>query len=219
MISILNNINIYFIRHGLSRGNLNPQKIGQSSDEPLTDKGIEQATKLGQRFLNQNIKFDKIFSSTYLRAKHTAEIIAKLLNHNEIIFSDALIEYDPGEWKGKDRRSIYSDHKASNKIINHHMHFKFPNGESYNQVARRVAIFVEDNIIHNEGVLSLAKLNKINIGVFSHAMTIKSFICYAIGIDGSSMSKIRIDNTAIQHLVFNEQGWHLYSLNDAGHLL
>lgn len=208
------------IRHGESYGNLEKNKIGQDADEPLTERGVNQSGRLGKRFLDSKIKFDKIFSSTYLRAKTTAEIFAKVVGHKEnIIYSDKLVEYNPGNWKGQNRSEMYSDPTNYSKMINQHMHFLFPGGETYHQVARRVAVYVEENIIHNEEILAKAQNDKVNIAIFSHGMTIKSFASYAIGIDASSMWKVRIDNTAIQHLVFNNDGWFLYSLNDCGHFL
>ncbi|MCF6796742.1 histidine phosphatase family protein [Bacillus sp. ET1] len=64
---------LYVIRHGEAKGNL--------PDDPLTQKGNEQAKKLIDFLLQrEEIEFDRIISSPYLRAKQTADILNKRLN-------------------------------------------------------------------------------------------------------------------------------------------
>jgi len=78
----MNNTIIYLIRHGQSQGNLDyTQGVGLESTElgtPLTDEGVNQAFNLSQAL--KNIKMDGIYSSHLIRAKQTAEIIARQFN-------------------------------------------------------------------------------------------------------------------------------------------
>jgi 2,3-bisphosphoglycerate-dependent phosphoglycerate mutase len=75
-----------FLRHGESIGNAQFRWQGQS-DYALTDKGRAQARAVAERWKSEGQKFDLILSSTLVRAKETAEIIAAAVN--------APIEYDP----------------------------------------------------------------------------------------------------------------------------
>lgn len=60
---------IYFVRHCSAQG--------QHKDSPLTYKGIEQAERLAKFFQNENILFDRIISSPYLRAIESIKPYAK----------------------------------------------------------------------------------------------------------------------------------------------
>ncbi|MEK7550317.1 MAG: histidine phosphatase family protein [Patescibacteria group bacterium] len=71
----------YLIRHG--------QKVGEAGDSGLTELGKIQAEKTAE-FLNDK-KIFKIYSSTFARAKETAEIINKTLKVG-IVFDDRLRE-------------------------------------------------------------------------------------------------------------------------------
>ncbi len=64
---------IYIVRHGESEGNIK-EILGFSPEVKLTDRGIQQVKDLSKNL--SFIKFDYIFSSDLLRAKHTAKILA-----------------------------------------------------------------------------------------------------------------------------------------------
>lgn len=67
-----------FLRHGESVGNAEGYFQGQH-DFPLTELGEEQAQKLAERWLAENVTFDKIITSPLLRASRTADIINNAL--------------------------------------------------------------------------------------------------------------------------------------------
>jgi broad specificity phosphatase PhoE len=64
---------IYILRHGESEANINKQ-IGLIPKASLTIEGRNQVKKAAQNFVN--VHFDFIFSSDFVRAHQTAEIIA-----------------------------------------------------------------------------------------------------------------------------------------------
>ena len=65
---------LYLIRHGETDYNNSLRFQGQT-DIPLNQKGIEQAEKAADFF--RNIPLQAIYTSTLIRAKTTAEIIAR----------------------------------------------------------------------------------------------------------------------------------------------
>ncbi|MFC1936538.1 histidine phosphatase family protein [Chloroflexota bacterium] len=67
------------LRHGESVGNLEHRFQGQA-EYPLTETGRQQAEILAQRWLDEEIEFERILSSPLARAKQTAEIIGSKLN-------------------------------------------------------------------------------------------------------------------------------------------
>lgn len=217
----MNDINIFLVRHGESFGNLDNDQIGQAAGTELTAKGIEQAKKLGERFSKLPTP-DFVAASSYKRAMDTCGIVVDVAGWNvKLEITDALIEYNPGDWMGMRRSEMYKNPKNLQDITYKNMGFKFPgvSGESYHRVERRAATYIEDAIIYNEGLLALAEKKEVNTVLFSHGMTIKALLFYVMTFSESFMWKVRIGNTSISHLVYNDKGWFLNSINDCGHLL
>ncbi|TSC68035.1 MAG: putative phosphoglycerate mutase [Parcubacteria group bacterium Gr01-1014_72] len=65
---------IYFVRHGVTRSNVERRSMGQRSDESLLPEGIEQAREIAE-ILPRN--FDVLLSSPLRRASETAAIISE----------------------------------------------------------------------------------------------------------------------------------------------
>ncbi|MDD5068397.1 MAG: histidine phosphatase family protein [Candidatus Pacebacteria bacterium] len=88
---------IYFVRHGEDVAD--KARLCQGPNDPLTETGKKQAQSVGKRL--KKIPIDRIFSSTYVRTKETAEIIAKVIG-KEIEYSDLITEWKvPSELIGK----------------------------------------------------------------------------------------------------------------------
>lgn len=86
---------VYIVRHGQVPHNALNQY--NTTDEDLTELGIQQAEELKDKIKNMN--FDIIISSPLNRAKHTANIIN--LNNLKIIYDDRIIERSCGDLSGK----------------------------------------------------------------------------------------------------------------------
>ncbi|MCX8109264.1 MAG: phosphohistidine phosphatase SixA [Verrucomicrobiae bacterium] len=83
-------MNIYFLRHGIA---ISRSTRGCTSDatRPLTNKGRSKLLAAARAMKKMKLKFDKILSSPYERAKQTAQLIAKeLRTSGEIIYTPAL---------------------------------------------------------------------------------------------------------------------------------
>ena len=74
-----NKIYITLLRHGRSRADDEQVHEGRY-DSPLTETGRTQARARAQLFIERNFRFDKIISSTLIRAHQTAEVIGQVLN-------------------------------------------------------------------------------------------------------------------------------------------
>ncbi len=82
---------IYLVRHSNA---VDPGTPGYEDDSqrPLTEKGRDKMNKIASGLKKMNLKPDLIVSSPYVRARQTAEILAKVLKYKRnIIFSDALV--------------------------------------------------------------------------------------------------------------------------------
>lgn len=80
---------VYIVRHGQVPHNALHQY--NTTDEDLTEYGVSQAVELSEKIKNK--QFDIIISSPLIRAKHTAEIIAK---NREIFYDDRIKERSCG---------------------------------------------------------------------------------------------------------------------------
>ncbi len=94
---------ILFIRHAYAPGNGDPENFDIkdcSTQRNLNEQGIEQSKKIGQFFTQNQIIFNKIFSSEWCRCKDTAKYA-----FNEFKTFDALNSFYQAKFlKNKDRQ-------------------------------------------------------------------------------------------------------------------
>ena len=61
-------------------------------DGHLSEDGKLQSERLGERFVKEGLKFDKIYSSKTIRAEETAQICCRVMGIEGIISSEELVE-------------------------------------------------------------------------------------------------------------------------------
>jgi broad specificity phosphatase PhoE len=93
---------IILIRHGITDANCGLEFEGEPH---LTRKGHEQSRKLADRLKRSGVMIDRIYASTLIRAKQTAQYTG-LKFFLPVILSDALVEIGTGKsnWKPKNTR-------------------------------------------------------------------------------------------------------------------
>lgn len=82
---------IYLIRHSNA---VDPGTPGyeEDSQRPLTEKGRDKMNKIASALKALKVKPELIVSSPYVRARQTAEILAKVLKYKrDLAFSDVLV--------------------------------------------------------------------------------------------------------------------------------
>ena len=145
--------NILLIRHGQSEWNKLNLFTGFKNIE-LSEQGIEEANKAGQNFKNLDIKFNIVFTSELKRAQETAKIILQKLdqwdflnNEGKIISNINLNERDYGDLTGLNKK------ETAEKFGEEQVHKwrrgysdQPPNGESLEDVVRRVTKYFEEVI-------------------------------------------------------------------------
>ena len=145
--------NILLIRHGQSEWNKLNLFTGFKNIE-LSEQGIFEANKAGQNFKNLDIKFNVVFTSELKRAQETAKIILQNLdqwdflnNEGKIISNINLNERDYGDLTGLNKK------ETAEKFGEEQVHKwrrgysdQPPNGESLEDVVRRVTKYFEEVI-------------------------------------------------------------------------
>ena len=145
--------NILLIRHGQSEWNKLNLFTGFKNIE-LSEQGIEEANKAGQNFKNLDIKFNIVFTSELKRAQETAKIILQNLNqwdslNNEgkIISNINLNERDYGDLTGLNKKET-AEKFGEEQVQKWRRGYSDqpPNGESLEDVVRRVTKYFEEVI-------------------------------------------------------------------------
>lgn len=205
-------IDIYLIRHAESMANRYHDDVihGSANDIELSEYGPEQAEKLANRFLKENISFDEVYSSIAVRADETAKTVCKIIGHplERIIRSEKLVELSKGDWKGELRKRIIKIYEESLDKWN----LIPPNGESYKMTAERMHEFLTEN--------ELSKYDGTDrkIAIFTHGNSIRSFLKPLFSLDAQKLYAIEIDNTSITRIKYDNGQWQLKTLNDHSHL-
>lgn len=132
--------NYFLMRHGESVSNTKGEiSATPSTNDPLTKKGEEQVLKAAKSLRKE--KIDVIITSPFVRAKQTAEIIAKEIGFNEEIKEDFRIgEISAEEWNGKH----WIEYQNQLNDIKGRFEKHVGNAENWEDVRKRVSEFMFD---------------------------------------------------------------------------
>lgn len=207
-------MNIYLVRHGVSEGNLNLTHQGENA--PLSAQGVKQVIQLANRLKDKNIT--SVYASPYLRAKQSAEIIAKELNL-PIEYWDLLKERKrPSEVEGLK----FDDPKATEiyELTRKNQtkpDWKYSDDESYSELLKRAKDVEQHLKSHHQGqnVICVSHIGMIMIialqMIMQDKLTPKAFWQF--------YHHSRHSNTGISQLEYSEKsGWNLVAWNDTAHL-
>lgn len=144
---------LYFTRHGKTEWNQELRFQGMTGDSPLLPTSYEEIKLLGQTI--KNVPFEKIFSSTSLRARKTAEGINQELEQPvEIIFTDELKELGLGKLEGQsimEMRKIYSDEMDHMRYRLDRYNPEVFQGEPIEQAISRISSVVQAAVDTGDG--------------------------------------------------------------------
>ncbi|PIN93286.1 hypothetical protein COU54_03725 [Candidatus Pacearchaeota archaeon CG10_big_fil_rev_8_21_14_0_10_31_24] len=133
---------LYIIRHPETEWN-KKRRLQGHKDSSLTIKGKNTAKKMGLELKDKNI--EKIYSSDLGRCIQTSEIISRILKV-KIVKSKELRERNFGDFNG------LPDKIVNQKMDRNRFNLKCPNGESFNNMKKRVLKFLK-NLPKNKNLL------------------------------------------------------------------
>ena len=208
----------YLIRHGESSSNATPGFVaGTNFDSPLTERGYEQARLLGGRLKREEVRFDRVYSSTLVRAVQTTETMLESMGlpGRPFVKVDALIEQQMPGWLGLPLEEVYTPEMLA-YIRGKGLDFVSPEGESHRMVQRRIATWLEDEIIYNEDLSGTE--TSLTVAIVGHGAATRCLIHYIMGFSDRFIERISLGNCSISRFLFDSKGWALNCLNDASHV-
>jgi probable phosphoglycerate mutase len=132
---------ILLARHGETDHNSPPQRVQGWIDIPLNDRGREQARELAAEIPPD---IAAIYSSHLVRARETAEIVSAALGR-PVVEDERLAESNRGRWEGRLLEEIErEDPELWAAWRRGGERFRFPEGESLQEHADRVAAALDD---------------------------------------------------------------------------
>ncbi len=132
---------VYLARHGRTAYNLEGRFQGQLP-VPLDELGREQAHELAERAAAHG--FAVLWSSTLLRARETAEIVATRIGL-EPREDTRLMETDAGDWTDRPFSQVHAEApELFAKFIAGDPTFAFPGGESFAEQEVRVCAALDE---------------------------------------------------------------------------
>lgn len=207
---------VYFVRHGESEHNAQP--IIQADDSPLSERGHQQAQTVAERLAH--LEFDALIASPILRAKQTAEHIARTTEH-DIVFSDLFVERrKPTSLENRP----WSDEAAAAKWLQWEASIyaggdRVENGENWEDFMSRIDNALQYLLDQPEQTIAV-----VTHGNFLRALTIRAL--FGDQLNGQLLKRFQeragIDNTGVSKLMYRDAfgedfAWRLVTHNDRAH--
>lgn len=176
---------IFLIRHGEVAWNRENAYIG-ATDLPINSEGKLQAVRLASRLEHEGIS--AIYSSSLMRARQTAEIIAERLGLVVRLISE-LREVDYGEWEGMPEAEllerypdVYPEWRRNPADI------RIPGGETFAELRDRAfPAFCRIAEVHSDE----------NVAIVAHKSTNRVILCCLLGISMDRYRQIGQVNSAL----------------------
>lgn len=184
---------LYLVRHMETVWNEQQRYIGVT-DLPLSAAGVKNAQLLAEFFKAKPVK--KLFSSEMLRARQTANILAKKLNC-PVTVEPLLNEINFGSWEGLTFNEIASNYRELSKAwLKNPFTVTIPGGESWDSFVARVKKGWEKvkKACVNESVL------------VTHAGCIKLILSWELNVELEKGWRIKQDKGAVNILDLNKVG-------------
>ncbi len=184
--------------------------IGDTFDPPLSERGLQQARLVGERFSTERV--DAVYASPLQRALETGREIAR---HHRLaptvvhdlreveIFRDIPADRSPGEFLGHGLLAGIRERMLREKTWD-----VYPYSEPSFDFRKRVANAIEAILAENEGQAIL---------VACHGGVINAYVAHIIGV-GYDMF-FRPAHTSVNVIYAGHGARALQSLNDVSHLL
>jgi broad specificity phosphatase PhoE len=200
---------MYLLRHGATENNLmKPPKLqGRGIDLPLSAEGRRQA-ECAQRALSKQ-KIAAVYSSTLLRAKETAQIVARPHRH-EVVTNELIIEVDVGRWEMRSWVDIAVEEPEAYRLFQDDPGTHgYAGGENLRQVMERATPALVEIMGEHLGH---------EIVVVGHNVLNRAFLAGVLELPLAKARNIHQENCGLNIVELREGKLKLVTLNAVGHL-
>ncbi|KYD31232.1 histidine phosphatase family protein [Geobacillus sp. FSL W8-0032] len=198
---------LYLTRHGETKWNVEKRMQGRQ-DSPLTEKGRQDAMRLGKRL--EAVELAAIYTSTSGRALETAELVrgARLI---PIYQDEQLCEIHLGDWEGKTHDEIQQmDPVAFDHFWNAPHLYAPQRGERFFDVQQRALEAVRRIVGRHEGETVL---------IVTHGVVLKTLIA---AFKGAPLDQLwappYMYGTSVTIVEASEDGFRVIVEGDASHV-
>ncbi len=197
---------LIIVRHGetaWNRGNI----YRGTHDIPLNDNGRQQAQLTAKALKGHAI--DIAYTSPLSRASETAQIA--LEPHGiKAIYHDGLLDFDYGEWTGKQEEEVKQTWPAEHREWTTRPHeARPPGGTTLREVSERcVAMMVEAAAQHDASTVAL----------FSHRVVNKLLVLGALGLALDRFPYIVQGNCSFNEFLVQDGEFIIESINNTAHM-
>ncbi len=205
-------VELLFVRHGESFGNVGVAEEGVSPDDPmLTPLGLIQAAKLAEAYCDRPIA--AVYASALLRACQTVQPLAELKGLQVQVLRE-LMEVGTAIPHGDPERvRVYAPQAYASFVETAERTVRFPTQSGDPAVCAARAAFAADTVLSNAA-------NGETVMVCTHGGFMGYLLRYCLGISLPERFNWQIDNCAVFHLRLSSVKIpKLVSANDISHLV
>ena len=197
------------VRHGYSKNNKEKRFTGQS-DVPLDEIGVKQA-ELTSKYISENFKVARIYSSDLSRAYNTAKPLADILSL-PVITCPQLRELNVGHWQGmliEDVKKLYHDEYIL--TYEHPELAKFSDGESYTDIMERAEKIFKKIADENDGK---------TVVIATHGGFIRALSCVLknIPVERIRSDGLNVSNASLTIINYDKGNAEFITAGDTKHL-
>jgi|ERR1017187_9552970 broad specificity phosphatase PhoE len=227
---------IILIRHGQA-------SYGAANYDNLSDKGIEQSKALGEYFVKQKIKLDKIYVGKLKRHLQTYEAFSSTFADNKIQLPKPVFLQEFNEHHGNETLKLAFDdfikqyahakiladeikenpkQQRRNSLLIFEMFFKEFTSGRFTFEHESVQSWVDFRIQTKKGIEIIKKeiASSETVGVFTSGGTKSSIIGDVLGVNEEQIANFNLvmKNTSFSQMLFSKNNLNLLTLNETPHL-
>ena len=182
---------VYLLRHGQSEANVRGILAGPDNSVNLSQDGEKESRLIAKHL--QKINFTQIYTSPISRCLQTIDPLIATKPQIPLFKEERIQEMNYGDWNGKALKAL-SKKREWKSIQVQPSKFKFPKGESFVQLRRRVQSF----------------LNQIEpvpgpILVVSHGDVIKMMLTCTLDLSTDNFQKFLIEPASISIINYEDK--------------
>lgn len=195
-------MDVYFLRHGETEWNRTHRIQGSTDWTDLTDDGIRLAEATRDGMLAQGLAFDRLYTSPYRRALHTARILGAGFGL-EPVADDRLREISFGPYEGtRYGKGLFADENIRACFMDPPRYVARDGAEPFDAVAARVRDFVGTALVPLAAACS-------RVLVVAHGGVLRTVLRLVAGLPLADFWKGSQPNCCAHIVTFAEGGFAL----------